>query len=63
MMTITEELLVEGMSSAGGWKAEQLEILGVKWPPREGWKRAVIGQEITEEQAWDFVSWNHLRPL
>jgi hypothetical protein len=33
-----------------GWTKKQLAILGVAWPPRRGWLRAMVGREITEEQ-------------
>lgn len=55
MVTITNDLIVAGVSGAGGWNRKQLEILGVAWPPRRGWKWAVIGKQITEEQYQEFI--------
>ncbi len=32
-----------------GWNKPQLEILGIKWPPRNGWLKDLVGREIAEE--------------
>lgn len=54
-MIITDELIVSGQSAAGGWNREQFELMGIAWPPRRGWKRLVIGQEIDDTDACRFV--------
>ncbi|WP_080411132.1 GIY-YIG nuclease family protein [Burkholderia ubonensis] len=51
-MLITEELLVAGASAGGGYTRRQLELLGVKQVA--GWKKAVIGTEISDEAAREF---------
>jgi ribonuclease HI len=53
---VTDELIRSGMSTAGGWTKEQLGILGVSWPPESGWRKRVIGTEITSEQAERFAN-------
>ena len=40
-----------GRSAAGGWSAKQLAVLGIKWPPRKGWLRGMIGDWISIEDA------------
>lgn len=54
-MTVTEKIIENGMSNHGGWNKEQLAILGVKWPPKKGWKQRLIGTEITELQYVNFI--------
>lgn len=54
-MIVTHELILEGMSGNGGWNAKQFALLGIAWPPFHGWKYSVIGQEISEEDAAEFV--------
>jgi len=54
-MRITEELLKRGTSRNGGWNKEQLEILGVSWPPIKGWKYRIIGQNISDKDAERFL--------
>jgi len=56
MVTITAELIDSGKSAAGGYSRAQLALLGVAWPPVSGWKRQVIGTQITREAATDFVA-------
>ena len=36
-VTLTAEMVHAGKSRQGGWSREQLELLGVDWPPVEGW--------------------------
>ena len=33
-----------------GWTAGQLRVLGVTWPPRRGWMRALVGCGIEQAQ-------------
>lgn len=53
---VTKELMTQGMSAAGGWNRRQMDILGVKWPPKQGWKIRAVGKEITKEAADEFIS-------
>jgi hypothetical protein len=50
-MKITEEFIEKIASPRGGWNRPQLALLGVDWPPTTGWKRRLIGMEISEETA------------
>lgn len=54
-MKITDEFIKQGMSGNGGWNKPQLESLGVSWPPKAGWKRRLVGKEISQEQADNFL--------
>jgi hypothetical protein len=49
MFTITEAWLLEHQSKRDGWTADQLRCVGVGWPPPRGWKREVIGREISDD--------------
>jgi hypothetical protein len=51
---VTEEWLRQFSSHGFGWNHQQLEILGVKWPPYKGWLTASIGMELTENQRLQF---------
>jgi hypothetical protein len=54
-MKITNEFIKLGASDRGGWNKHQLEVLGVPWPPTEGWKDRIIGTEISDEDAKEFL--------
>lgn len=56
MVEVTNALLIAGMSGNGGWKAAQLSIPGVEWPPLRGWKSKVIGKQITQDEAGRFLA-------
>jgi predicted GIY-YIG superfamily endonuclease len=55
-MHITEAFLQSGASDRGGWSRDQLTLLGVDWPPPRGWKRALLGQCISDEDAEKFIA-------
>jgi hypothetical protein len=38
------------------WNAEQIAILGIKWPPRKGWIVDLIGKEIPDESYERFLA-------
>jgi hypothetical protein len=56
MVTITNELIESGKSPAGGYSKAQLALLSVAWPPHSGWKRQVVGGQITSDAAAEFVA-------
>jgi len=49
MFVVTEAWLIEHQSKAGAWTADQLAAIGVAWPPAHGWKRQVIGRQISDD--------------
>lgn len=55
MVTITGELIQSGASDVGGWTAQQFKLLGLKYPQPHGWKRRVIGTQITIDAAEQFL--------
>lgn len=42
-IVMTEAILREGMTPAGGYTEHQLGYIGISWPPARGWKRRVLG--------------------
>ena len=44
-ITITKSLIHSVATLRGGWTREQLEILGVPWPPASGWMDRIIGKK------------------
>jgi len=50
-MKITEEFLNNISLRKDGWNRLQLDLLGVAWPPAQGWKQGLLGKEISEETA------------
>lgn len=38
----------------GSWNAPQLALLGIKWPPKKGWKYQVIGLRLTPTEVTRF---------
>lgn len=55
MIEITDEMIEQGKSKAGGWTRFQLGLLGVSWPPRHGWRQRAIGQAISDGAATAFL--------
>jgi hypothetical protein len=56
MQIITNKLIEQGKSDRGGWNKKQLAILGIKWPPKQGWKWEIIGNIISEAGIMEFLS-------
>lgn len=55
MVIVTDELLKRARSEKGGYTRAQLAAVGVKWPPKKGWPKLVLGKQITDEQASAFL--------
>lgn len=55
MIEITESWLHANCSAGSAWTRAQLAVLGINWPPTYGWKRRLIGLEISDETAAAFV--------
>lgn len=56
-MILTHELIEQGKSRIGGWSRDQLELLGVEWPPVAGWKDrlACSGRDVADEVVAEFL--------
>ena len=59
MFKVTKEWLEINCTEKGGYTRKQLEILGIEWPPKSGWKELLIGTEITDDVRieFDLASW------
>lgn len=63
MITVTKELLEQGMSFRGAWNMAQLKALlpakefkrSYGWP-RKGWKHRLIGSKVTRAQVDEFLA-------
>ena len=56
MVIVTRALLAAGASDRGGFSRKQVELLGGEWPLRHGWKDALLGRQISNEDAQAFVA-------
>lgn len=54
-MKITEAFLEKHKTKRGAYTKAQMELIGVSWPPKKGWKEKVIGRELTKEQEREFI--------
>ena len=54
-MIITNELIEEGKSSKGGWNNEQFKCLGELKFAVKGWKKRVIGTEVSKDAIKRFL--------
>ena len=55
-MILTEAFLMAHRSKRGGWTYAQIAALGEVVPMRKGWKRRLIGKEISQQAAEQFSS-------
>jgi hypothetical protein len=49
MFTVTHTWIDAHRSDRGGWTKDQCEAIGVAWPLLQGWRRAAIGRQISDE--------------
>ena len=61
MFTVTRRWLDANRTKKGGWNMAQINILGTKWPPEEGWMKAVCGKEISIEDKLKFEELKNLK--
>lgn len=54
-MKVTQEFLDKHKTKRGAYTKAQLELIGVSWPPKKGWKEKVIGRELTKQQEKEFI--------
>jgi hypothetical protein len=72
MKKYTKEEIERYLTPAGGYLRKDLEKLGVKWPPKKGWKRRLMeGKDpnrfdwpkrtapfmLPEEREWEREAW------
>lgn len=44
------------MTKGIGINKDQIRVLGIEFPLKSGWRDTIIGKEITEEQAKEFLA-------
>lgn len=54
---VTSDWVQKNKTLAGGWKAKQLALIGVNWPPRHGWIGSLYGRQITFAAKAEFESY------
>jgi hypothetical protein len=54
-VTITEQLIEDGVSSRGGWSDKQFACLGIYFKTK-GWKQRLIGTEVNLEKYKEFLA-------
>ena len=52
---IDHEILDRARTPRGGWNRAQLAVLGVNWPPPNGWKRRQVGRKVSRDVLDQFV--------
>jgi hypothetical protein len=58
MFKVTFEWISRHATAAGGYSAAQLRVIGVRWPPKQGWKQRAVGRLITEAERELFESYS-----
>jgi hypothetical protein len=53
-MEVTKEWIFENRTPRGAWTKKQLALIGVPWPPPEGWPTRAVGTVISDQTARDF---------
>ena len=56
MRILTAALIEKGKSARGAWSKKQLDLLGVPWPLKKGWKRRLIGKSVSETDLDEFLN-------
>jgi hypothetical protein len=51
---VTREWIFAWRTPRGAWTRAQLAVLGLPWPPRQGWVRRVHGLTLSASQRADF---------
>lgn len=45
----------------GGFNKKTLDLFGIKWPPKKGWKKKIIGKEVNEAKYIDLLNTKQLK--
>lgn len=53
-MKLTEQIIHSAGTNGIGFNFHQLYVLGVKWPPRHGWIRDLVGKDVPQD-VWNLV--------
>lgn len=49
-MILTKEKIEKLQTGNGGYDKKTLALFGLKWPPKKGWKKKVIGKEVDDQK-------------
>lgn len=55
---VTWELIERLKTPPDGWNKSALAYLGVRWPPKKGWKRRILGKSRKPVHCGDFFDNN-----
>lgn len=55
-MILTEKILKEGASIRNGWSRKQLQLFGIKWPLKKGWKHIILNRDYPQEKIDRFLA-------
>ncbi|MEJ8857849.1 GIY-YIG nuclease family protein [Variovorax robiniae] len=55
-MKITLDFIERGATANRGFTRRHIELLGLQWPPNKGWKRDIVGREIDDEVALEYLA-------
>ena len=53
---ITKEWINSNKTERGAWNKQQINIIGLIWPPKKGWQAKLIGKSISSDNARIFES-------
>lgn len=53
-MKLTHQIIHSAGTGGIGFNFHQLRVLGIPWPPKQGWLSSLIGREIPDDQ-WNLV--------
>ncbi len=56
MLTLTSKMLHDASTKGyHGFNAKQLKVIGLKWPPKKGWLKSLVGTQMFASQYRKFV--------
>lgn len=55
-VTVTREFVHAHKTPKGAWTKRQLALLGVPWPPQNGWMVRIAGRQISDAAAAEFAA-------
>lgn len=57
MLTLTSKMLHDASTKGyHGFNAKQLKVIGLKWPPKKGWLKSLIGTQMLASKYRQFVA-------
>jgi len=58
LIRVTDAMIKAGCSQKGGWSRAQLRIIGISWPLKRGWKKAILNHDcrLTQDEYDQFLA-------